>query len=64
MVLNIVRDELKSKKSLIVEETKGVRKYALLELAFEFIDELSKEAESLRYDNAGMASLKARWFSI
>ena len=56
MVLNIVRDELKSKKSLIVEETKGVRKYAATRIRpFEFIDELSKEAESLRYDNAGMA---------
>ena len=56
MVLNIVRDELKSKKPLIVEETKGVRKYASTRIRpFEFIDELSKEAESLRYDNAGMS---------
>ena len=41
MVLNIVRDELKSKKPLIVEETKGVRKYASTRIRpFEFIDEL------------------------
>ena len=54
MVLNIVRDELKSKKPLIVEETKGVRKYASTRIRpFEFIDELSKEAESLRYKNSG-----------
>ena len=56
MVLSVVRDDLKSKKPLIVEETKGVRKYASTRIRpFEFIDELSKEAESLRYDNAGMS---------
>ena len=56
MVLSIVREDLKSKKPLIVEETKGVRKYASTRIRpFEFIDELSKEAESLKYNNAGMA---------
>jgi hypothetical protein len=55
MVLKIVRDELKSKKPLIVEETKGVRKYTTPRIRpFQFIDELSKESESLKYDNAGM----------
>ena len=55
MVLNIVRDELKSKKPLIVEETKGVRKYTIpRSRPFEVINEFSKEAESLRYNNAGM----------
>jgi len=55
MVLNIVRDELKSKKPLIVEETSGIRKYTTPRIRpFEFIDELAKESESLKYNNAGM----------
>ena len=55
MVLSVVRDDLKSKKPLIVEETKGVRKYTMpRSRPFDVLNEFSKEAESLRYNNAGM----------
>ena len=54
-VIDIFRNKLQSKKTLIVEETRGVRKYVMPRLKpFNAIDLLSKEAESKRFNNAGM----------
>jgi len=55
MVLDIFRNDLESKKTLILEETKGIRKYVPVgERPFDFIEGLSKSAESARYNNSGM----------
>ena len=54
-VMSILRNELQCKKTLIVEETKGIRKYTTPKLRpFEAIDEFGKNAESKVFDNAGM----------
>ena len=55
MVLDIFRNDLESNKTLILEETKGIRKYVPVgERPFDFIEGLSKSAESARYNNSGM----------
>jgi len=55
IVLDVFRNELESKKTIIVEETKGARKYAPTgNRPYEFIDSVSKEAESGRFKNSGM----------
>lgn len=54
MIMNIFRQDLESNKTLIVEETKGTRKYIPTGLRpFEFIDGLCNNAESGRFANAG-----------
>jgi hypothetical protein len=54
MVLDIFRRDLESNKTLILEETKGARKYVPTGLRpFEFIQGLGNIAESGRYNNAG-----------
>ena len=55
MVLSIVRNELQSTKTLILEETKGIRKYVMPKIRpFEAIDQLGKDAESKNHYNPGM----------
>ena len=55
MIMDIFRNDLKSNKTLILEETAGARKYvATGKRPFEFIDELAKSAEAGRYNNSGM----------
>ena len=55
MVLDVFRTDLESNKTLILEETKGIRKYVPVgERPFDFIDGLAKSAESARYNNSGM----------
>jgi len=55
MILDIVRRDLESNKTLILEQTKGLRKYvAYGNRPFDFIDTLSKSAESSRFNNSGM----------
>ena len=54
MVLDIFRRDIESNKTLILEETKGARKYVPTGLRpFEFIQSLGNSAESGRYNNAG-----------
>ena len=54
-VLSVFRNELKSKKTMIVEETAGIRKYTSPKIRpFEVIDEFSKNAQSKIFTNAGM----------
>ena len=54
-VISVFRNELRSKKTIIVEETKGIRKYTSPKIRpFEAIDEFSKNAESKVFNNAGM----------
>ena len=54
-VLKIFRNELNSNKTLILEETKGVRKFVMPRIRpFEAIDMLSKSAESKKHQTPGM----------
>ena len=55
MVIDIVRNDLNSKKNLIVEETKGVRKYVMpRKKPLNTISLLSHGAEPLKYRSSGM----------
>jgi len=54
-VISVFRNELKSTKTLIVEETAGIRKYTSPKVRpFEAIDEFSKNAESKKFISVGM----------
>ena len=54
-ILQIVRKDLDSDKTLIVEETKGIRKYVVPRMRpFEAIDMFCKEAESKKHQTPGM----------
>jgi len=55
IVLDTMRNELNTNKTIIVEETQGIRKYIPPTLRpFDFIDMISKEAQSARFNNTGM----------
>jgi len=55
MVIDIFRNDLQSKKNLIVEETKGVRKYVMPRYKpFKAISKISMVAEPLKYASSGM----------
>jgi len=55
MVTNILRTELNSTKTIICEETKGIRKFAFTNnRPFEVFDMLGKIAESKRLNNNGL----------
>ncbi|MGA1047528.1 MAG: hypothetical protein ACO3UU_05930, partial [Minisyncoccia bacterium] len=55
MVIDIVRNDLQSKKNLIVEETKGLRKYVMPRFKpFKAISQISTVAEPLKYASSGM----------
>ena len=55
MVIDIIRNDLQSKKNLIVEETKGIRKYVMPRFKpFQAINQLSTVAEPLKYNSSGM----------
>jgi len=54
-ILGIVRNELNSDKTLILEETKGIRKFVFPRIRpFEAIDMLTKSAESKKHHTPGM----------
>ena len=54
-VLSVVRNNLKSDKTLILEETKGIRKFVMPRVRpFEALDILGKSAESKKYNTPGM----------
>ena len=54
-ILGIVRNELNSDKTLILEETKGIRKFVIRRIRpFEAIDMLTKSAESKKHHTPGM----------
>ena len=55
MVIDIFRNDLQSKKNLIVEETRGVRKYVMPRFKpFKAINQISLVAEPLKYASSGM----------
>lgn len=55
MVIDIVRSDLKSTKNLIVEETKGARKFVMPRFKpFKAISQLSVAAEPLKYNSSNM----------
>ena len=55
MIVDIVRNDLQSKKNLIVEETRGARKYVMpRKKPFETIKLLSQAAEPQKYASSGM----------
>ena len=55
MVVDIFRNDLESKKSLIVEETKGVHKFVMPRMKpFKAISKLSEDAEPLKFNSSGM----------
>lgn len=55
MVIDIFRNDLQSKKNLIVEETRGVRKYVMPRFKpFKAISQISMVAEPLKYASSGM----------
>ena len=55
MVIDIFRNDLQSKKNLIVEETKGLRKYVMPRFKpFKAISQISTVAEPLKYASSGM----------
>jgi len=54
-ILQIVRNNLKSDKTFILEETKGIRKFVMPRVRpFEAIDMLAKSAESKKHYTPGM----------
>jgi hypothetical protein len=55
MVTSVFKDHLNSKKTLFVESTKNIRKYILPKMRpFQAIEMLANDAESARFNNAGM----------
>ena len=55
MVVDIFRNDLESKKNLIVEETKGLHKFVMPRMKpFKAIAKLSDDAEPLKYNSSGM----------
>lgn len=54
MVVNVLRNDLKTQKNIFVEETSGTHKYTLpLEKPFTTIKNLGKFAKSKNFDNSG-----------
>jgi len=55
MVIDIFRNDIESKKNLIVEETKGLHKFVMPRMKpFRAISKLSNCAEPLKYKSSGM----------
>ena len=55
MVTDIFRYDLKSKKNLIIEETRGARKYVMPRIKpFKAINKLCQASEPLKYNSSGM----------